>query len=41
VQEGRVRALLTAIAMPAGRGGAALGDRPEHDGFEDEEPLSI
>ena len=30
VREGRVGALLTAIAMPAERGGAALGDRPEH-----------
>ncbi len=30
VREGRVCALLTAIAMPAERGGAALSDRPEH-----------
>ena len=30
VREGRVRALLTAIAMPAERRGAALRDGPEH-----------
>ena len=41
VGEGRLRALLTAIAMPAERGGAALRDRAEHTPMLPGDPRAV
>lgn len=41
IREDRLRTLLTAIAMPAERGGAALHDRAKHTAMQPGDPRAV